>query len=403
VSLTLDDEGFDLTIVGSTDDVISQTAAFFISLMRPPTNISGLSISNEFYDHHPFNFGAAGCRCLVDLFETLPSLQVTFQNLTLSAAQSNVLATRLRPIDMAIWDSNFADGGNAFVSALQGRGSPFGSLTFQCDGRDFIDIDDDIFKRLLEVDTIQHLHLPYQYVDRNHELILAPFSAKVESLNYYIWSDDITVADLESLVIHTSKLSLRICCSDERIFPTDFILTFWRRIASLGHFVELEIEMLNKIDIPDCVVLEIINAALANKMLRFLSLWDSDVDWAPHLRSLLHGLKDHKELRTLRISVDDERAFGHQFTYLIDFLSHHRNITVVDLRGDPYSDGLLVEKIYSLNRFYRGSASLAVKPPLERPMLVAAALTESALNDFQRSALLLSNHLDALNYSTLLD
>ncbi len=55
-----------------------------------------------------------------------------------------------------------------------------------------------------------------------------------------------------------------------------------------------------------------------------------------------------------------------------------------------------MEKVYSLNRFYRGSASLAVKPPLERPMLVATALTESASSDFQRSALLFSNHLDAL-------
>jgi hypothetical protein len=198
IFLQLDDEGCELTIVGSTEDTISQTAAFFISLMRPPTSISRLSISNEFYDHHPFNFSAADSRCFVDLFEALPSLQLALKNLTLSAAQSNVLATRLHPIAMTICDSNFVDGGNAFVSALQGRESSFGSLTFQCDLREVIDMDDDIFKRLLEVDTIKHLILPYQYVDpRSHELILAPFSTKADFLNYHIWSDTITAANLE--------------------------------------------------------------------------------------------------------------------------------------------------------------------------------------------------------------
>jgi hypothetical protein len=133
--------------------------------------------------------------------------------------------------------------------------------------------------------------------------------------------------------------------------------------------VELEIEVLNKIDLPGCVVPEIINAAITNKNLRFLNLWDSRLNWAPHLRSLFHGLKDHQELRTLQIRVDDDEAFGPQFSYLIDLLSHHRNITMVNKRKVPYSDGLLVDKVYSLNRFYTGSASLAVNPPMERPML----------------------------------
>lgn len=68
--------------------------------------------------------------------------------------------------------------------------------------------------------------------------------------------------------------------------------------------------------------------------------------------------------------------------------------------GKIYLDGCFIDQFYSLNRFYcgsvqGGSADFAMEPLLERPVLVATSVTESASNDFQRSVLFMSNHVDA--------
>jgi hypothetical protein len=52
------------------------------------------------------------------------------------------------------------------------------------------------------------------------------------------------------------------------------------------------------------------------------------------------------------------------------------------------------DKLYALNRFFHRSADLVLQPSLDRPLLVATALMNSALSNFQRSALLLADHID---------
>jgi hypothetical protein len=61
-----------------------------------------------------------------------------------------------------------------------------------------------------------------------------------------------------------------------------------------------------------------------------------------------------------------------------------------------YSDGSAIDELYSLNHIYRGSANLSVEPPPERPSLMMTTLMKSASNNFRRSALLLSNHVNVL-------
>lgn len=60
--------------------------------------------------------------------------------------------------------------------------------------------------------------------------------------------------------------------------------------------------------------------------------------------------------------------------------------------GDVYSDGLLTDELFSLNRFLWGSSdpNPMTEPPSERPL-------KNASNDLQRSALFLSNHADVLH------
>lgn len=58
-------------------------------------------------------------------------------------------------------------------------------------------------------------------------------------------------------------------------------------------------------------------------------------------------------------------------SYLIN-----RNITMTNENDDIYSDDAVIDQLYSLNRFYRGSVDLVVKPLAERSLLVATALLE---------------------------
>ncbi len=109
----------------------------------------------------------------------------------------------------------------------------------------------------------------------------------------------------------------------------------------------------------------------------------------------MQRLERPQELRALKVYVRDG-AFGPNYSHLRQFLSQKRNITVMNGRGTIYSDGNHVDKLYSLNAFFRGSADPSVKPSPERPLLFATALLESAWSDFQRSALLLTDHADVL-------
>ncbi len=69
---------------------------------------------------------------------------------------------------------------------------------------------------------------------------------------------------------------------------------------------------------------------------------------------------------------------------------------MIDDEGKICTDGSTIDELYSLNGFYRGSSELMIPSPLKRSSLVGTALSEVASKDFQRSALLLSNHIDVL-------
>ena len=208
-------------------------------------------------------------------------------------------------------------------------------------------------------------------------------------------------ADLKTLNIATSKLGLTIDSTEIETFPTEAILSFLRRIADLGHFVELKFWFVlydEYMEIPGVVIHELIRASLANYNLKVLDLGTEGrfMNYDPYLRTLFEGLKGHEGLCTFKVDVYDE-SFGLDLSDLRQFLSKNRKITVTNEDGEIYSDGLLVDELYSLNRFYWGSAALVGVSLSEQPSLLATALLERASGDFQRCALLLSNHVDILN------
>ena len=110
---------------------------------------------------------------------------------------------------------------------------------------------------------------------------------------------------------------------------------------------------------------------------------------------LLKGLKDHPALRILKINVPVS-SFGHDYADLRQLLKDNRKIAVTNDEGTIYTDGCWIDEMYSLNRFFRGSAALSGGPASERPSMISTALVERASKDFRRSALLLNDQMDAL-------
>lgn len=382
-------EGPLIEIVGKNDEAIAETAAFFMGLKQSAEGNPLLHICGS---GNRFDFRSAGSQCLSHMLDVAPSREVEFNNIILSAEQCTVLATRSYPTQFCFWGCTFEDGGTAFVDALESRESSFGELFFG-EGAQF---SDDNLKRLIQVHSIDHLFFPR--LD-NKELALLALSAQAVSLSYDIDSTFLSEADIQSLNIVTKKLHLRIHYESET-FPTESALSFLRLLAEIGQFTELGVIFLFDgggagAPVPDCIAQQLITSVLANSLLDVLDLHFNDSGWGTHLGTLFEGLKDHKGLRTIKANVGKD-AFGPEFSYLRQLLSHNRYITVTTVFGQIYSDGQSIDELYSLNRFYRGSVDLAVEPPPERPSLVATALVKTASTDFQRSALLLSNHVDAL-------
>lgn len=93
---------------------------------------------------------------------------------------------------------------------------------------------------------------------------------------------------------------------------------------------------------------------------------------------------------------NSESESGFDRSWLERLLSRNRNIEVVDAFGQRYTDGPNIDKGYALNYFYNGSARTVRESTSLRPLLVATVLAESASENFQYTALLLSHHTDVL-------
>ncbi|GAX27730.1 hypothetical protein FisN_13Hu172 [Fistulifera solaris] len=386
--LTFKEKGLTLSIAGKTEKAIAQTAAYFLGLHNATENSSTIYIETQ---ELSFDFRAAGPRCLSNILKGVPSPALDFERLTFSAKQTAAMATVSNPVTLSFSECEFEDGGKAFVDALEKRKSSFGSLSFV----NTSPLRNDYMRRLSRLDVINRLELPFL----DDSISLLPFSAKLDQLEYDICTSVLSETNVKSLHIVAKKLTLMIKSDTDGPFPIQPAVSMLRRIAELGHFEELKIRFLvfdGDMTMPDCIVTETIKAVLANSNLKVLDLStdDEELEWESHLEMLFEGIRNHKELRILKVVVGWD-AFGPDYSFLRQFISQNRHISVTDEDGKVHSDGKLVDELYSLNRFIRDSATLVAEQSSERPLLVAKALT--VLNSFQRTGLLLSNHTDALH------
>jgi hypothetical protein len=327
-----------------------------------------------------FEFLSIGSHFFTRFFEIDSTRKRKLQFLTLSVEQSVVLATRSHPIDLSLRNGTIQDGGTAFVDHLLSRESTFGSLEFV----NSLAIDDDNLQHLLQARTIEHLRFPHM----NNDLAHLPFSMHLVSLQYAISWKSFLEIDFQVLNIVARKLGVRIYheYNDGEVIPPEFMLSFWRRVVDLGHFGELSIDFHSK---------RAGWAVLAYSYLTVFPLCPESFtfNWEAQMATLLKCFEGHKELRIFGLVRDDE-SFGPDFLYLRQLLSHNRSITVINPGGFDYTDDGSIDELYSLNRFFNGSANLVAEPLTERSSSAMTALMEMALKNFQRSSPLLYDHFD---------
>jgi hypothetical protein len=184
-------------IVGRSDKALADTTAFVMGIEKPAEASTYLYICP--YREPAYTYPALGSQCLTRIFDKAPSRQVKIAGFTLSAGQTMFLATRPHPVHLSLCYCKIEDEGTAFVNALENRKSLFGSLDIKwCQTFHY-----DNLRRILQVDTLNHLEFPL--LMNPGKLSLLPFSAQVVSLQHEIHSSSLVNADLLSLNIVAKK------------------------------------------------------------------------------------------------------------------------------------------------------------------------------------------------------
>lgn len=395
-------------IYGKKDSAIAATAAFFWSLQH--LGESRLEIyACEKRNKNDFSFAALSAEQLARILDANPSRHWEFQTGFWSAEQCLIFATRPYPLKLKLTESlgakscfRFKDEGNAFVDALETRQSSFGSLCidFDLDEMPFSPIN---LLRIFRLETIDKLSCSIL----EWRLVLEPFRAQVNTLDYEINVSHIETRDVDSLDIATTDLNLRFYLENAGDWSEGRIISFLNRVAVLGHLERFGFSM-------DCggryifalslerIVEALVRAIITNTKLTYLNLGDSHsrFEWVPHLQIIFKAIEEHKSLRT--VVMNDRYWVDDSYSLLEHLLSRNRDIVVLNPSGKKISNGPAIDNAYLLSQIYYGSVKLLKESTQLRPGLVETALVRGASTKFPHTALLLYNHADILCESLLL-
>jgi hypothetical protein len=375
---------FGCTIIGRSDYAIAETAAF----------VWGLESDNQTMHVHcneRFDFGVVLNEQLGLLLRNRQSkIELVVSNI--SPVQAKYIAQVPHPIALELGNSldSFADGGYAFVESIQGRESPFGSLRLSREIRAPLGV---CFQRLLLCESIDNLEIScFVGPLLIRELLLA--SAKAVSFTIDI-SDSLRL-DWTTIEIVPKHLSVEFS-SCESVAHVDFIASFLRHLATLGDLVKLKLALCPSWvrGIPESIAEELIRVIDANQNLEELHMRYTFIEFDEHLGEIYATMEHHKGLRRFKVDQYLDKV-DPGYTILKQLLQKNRSIEVLNYFGERITDGDEIDRIYSFNGFLRGSEGLAQSSPSLMTPLVGEALTRSASGDFQRNALLMANHTDAL-------
>ncbi len=205
---------------------------------------------------HMYEFNLSDCR-------------LQFHRLTFCAKQSMALVECYPSIHLTLSSCVFEDGGVSFVEALESRASPIVSLFLQGN----IPFNRDTLTRFLETGMIQHLSYPFLYDEHDSFLL----TARVESLSHDFYPSSTLTADfLHDINIATKKLRRLIIdgFNDDQMLAENAMLSFWQRVAELGYFEQLDVEIHGYDRVPsDGAVQALIRAVKANTGLKVKELF----------------------------------------------------------------------------------------------------------------------------------
>ncbi|GAX16381.1 hypothetical protein FisN_10Hu401 [Fistulifera solaris] len=429
------------TIFGKTDAAIADTIAFLCSL--PYSGESKLIFESFLNDDtnqppHHFRLTALQPEHLARILDANPKRQFEIASGVWSPEQSVVLATRSFPVNLHFTNSHnvsgaptLADGGTAFVEALEKRRSSFGFLYLTW-GILSVAFSHDNLKRLFQVGVFEKLRIE---TGREKELVLLPFSAQANELFYTCIAEDIELEDFNSVKILARAIRLNFYFRHWKGW-NKVLAAFFDRVAESGHIeiLSFAVVCLNDSiednvdeDMP-LVVDALINAIIANPSLNYLNLNGccDAVNWTPHLQRIFRALEEHPGIRTIYLnpwSVDDDNDDGASnynygdsdvesddysdgefyrvrhvdLSWVEHLISRNRYITVLNPSGNRITNGTTLDKLYEVNHIYQGSEQLTKVSNTElRVFYVATALTERVSHNFQYIGLTLSMNTDTL-------
>ena len=342
-----------------------------------------------------------------------PTRQLALSTGVWTAQQSVILATRPYRLDLVFCQPpsasasarfEFEDGGTAFVNALEERRSCFGSLCIAIYYAELhMPFSQANLERLFKLEEIfNEFGIRCMY----EEGALLPFSAKTQVLDYAICATYIQPQDFDTIHVAAKRLKFALNYLNGDVDNWDVMLiSFLNRVAQLGHFESLcfSVRYFDEENIERYafervarVAEALICAINANPNLRHLDLSKTHhfLNWGPHLQNLFKAMEERKGPLAIILSAYPLEDPG--YSWLKQLLSRNRNIAVYDRSCNRITDGSTIDKLYALNRLYRASAWLVKESPLVRPWLVGTALVEKGSKNFQRTALLLSDHEDVL-------
>ncbi len=147
---------------------------------------------------------------LAPLLDANPPRHLHLEMAHLTIQQSRDLATRPYPLHLSLnlkeFHCSFQDGGTAFVTALEERTVPFGSLSLTFGNH----VEPPCIRhanllRLFHLDTFEKLHVS----NPDRDCVLPLLSAKVNALECYIHAEDVMPADFDSLNIVAKDLHIK--------------------------------------------------------------------------------------------------------------------------------------------------------------------------------------------------
>ncbi|GAX16102.1 hypothetical protein FisN_20Hu221 [Fistulifera solaris] len=395
-------------IVGETDAAVAETATFFLSLKQDHRVYSMLEVG-WFHDPPNVEFDKAvlSPEQLAQILDSNPTRELSLVTGTWTAEQSVVLASRPNPLNLKLEDGfRFADGGAAYVATLEKRQSSFGTLciTGITDGLPFTC---GHLKRICNLNLLDVFGV--ECLDKECTRLL--FAANVNALKLSTHAECCSPENFKALNIVPSDIDLDIRGGGE---VPELLVSLFNRVAELGHFERLTLSndkysdsdpaegQVVPFDDMRRVVNALIRAIEANCKLSYLDLSYSSwaFPWAEHFETIFRAMEEHKGLRTFVVQGRAKKGYTPNYPRQFDslwlerLLSRNRNIEVLDCSQGLWSYGPGTDRLYLLNRFYRGASVSISEPFAVRPLLVAQAMVNSASDDFQLTALLLSTHVD---------